>query len=232
MSFQFKQFTVNHHRCAQKVGTDGVLLGAWAPISGHRILDVGTGCGLIALMLAQRIPEAHIVAIDIDQDSVDQAYDNFLSSPWHDRLQATHVDFRLFPDSLGTFDAIISNPPFFVNALNCPDERRNAARHTVSLPLNDLAIGAFSLLRPGGSLSVILPFDVTSDFITYCLHVDLRLSHRTDVHTTKNKLPKRSLLHFLKGQSVSTNYEHLVLSQPDGSRTPEHHELTKFFYIK
>ena len=130
--FSFKQFTVYHDRCAMKVGTDGVLLGAWTDVSGARdILDIGTGTGLIALMLAQR-SEAHIVAVDIDEDAVKQAKENVEKSPWPGRIEVERHDICCFNSDI-RYDVIVSNPPYFFNSLKCPDGQRNIARHTVGL---------------------------------------------------------------------------------------------------
>ena len=133
--FSFKQFTVRHDRCAMKVGTDGVLLGAWADVRHSRsILDVGTGTGLIALMLAQRCPQAQIVGIDIDEAAVGQALENMSASPWAERLSAQCQDVRSLCQE-GCYDTIVSNPPYFVDSLKCPDEQRTTARHTDTLDI-------------------------------------------------------------------------------------------------
>ena len=120
--FQFKQFTVWHDRCAMKVGTDAVLLGSWIHVeNAQRLLDVGCGCGLIALMAAQRCPEGKIVAIEIDPDAAQQAKENVQSSPWADRIQVIQEDFAKFTDE-NKFDVIFSNPPYFANSLKCPNK--------------------------------------------------------------------------------------------------------------
>ena len=130
LCFEFKQFTVWHDKCAMKVGTDGVLLGAWANVeSAKHILDVGTGTGLIALMLAQRTVQADVTAIEIDSMAAIQARENIAHSPWKNRITLFNCDFRYFHDDL-KYDLIVSNPPYFVNALKCLDKQRNMARHT------------------------------------------------------------------------------------------------------
>ena len=131
--FQFKQFTVWHDKCAMKVGTDGVLLGAWASVqNAHKILDVGTGTGLVALMLAQRsLPDADIIALEIDEAAAGQARENVTRSPWKERVEVVQTDFRDYQSS-DKFDVIVSNPPYFVDSLECPDQQRNAARHNGS----------------------------------------------------------------------------------------------------
>lgn len=132
-SFKFKQFTIFHDKCAMKVGTDGVLLGAWAPADkAKRILDVGTGTGLIALQLAQRNPHARITAIEIDAAAAGQATENVSHSPWADRVEVICHDFRDYQPE-NRFDLIVSNPPYFIDALKCPDEQRCTARHAGNL---------------------------------------------------------------------------------------------------
>ena len=137
--FQFKQFTVWHDKCAMKVGTDGVLLGAWASVqNAHKILDVGTGTGLVALMLAQRsLPDADIIALEIDGAAAGQARENVTRSPWKERVEVVQTDFRDYQSS-DKFDVIVSNPPYFVDSLECPDQQRNAARHNGSLTYEEL----------------------------------------------------------------------------------------------
>jgi tRNA1Val (adenine37-N6)-methyltransferase len=165
--FRFKEFTVRHEGCAMKVGTDGSLLGAWTGIEkATRILDVGTGTGLIALMVAQRAPDATVDAIDRDQDAVRQALLNVSSSPFARRIRvhlASLADYRQRCTSgkkaFRPYDLIISNPPYFTRSLKSPEAARNSARHDDSLPLTSLLSDTCSLLSPGGRLSVILPPD-------------------------------------------------------------------------
>ena len=161
--FQFKQFTIHQQHCAMKVGTDGTLLGSWAsaPAGACRILDVGTGTGLIALMMAQRFPEARVTGIDIDTDAVGQASENALESPFKERIMIREGDVTRMEDTDG-FDAIVCNPPFFDRSLTCPDQQRTEARHTVSLTYRQLMESAFRLLKDDGRLSVIIPSDCRS----------------------------------------------------------------------
>ena len=155
--FKFKQFTIHHDRCAMKVGTDGVLLGAWASVrDARRILDVGTGSGLIAIQLAQRNPEARITAIEIDTDASGQAQENVSRSPWGDRIEVLCMDFgKYFPQE--KFDLVVSNPPYFQESLKSPVAQRNQARHTDTLPFEALLSASERLLEPGGCLCLILP---------------------------------------------------------------------------
>ena len=143
--FRFKQFAVRQDRCPMKVGTDGVLLGAWAEVrpGDRRMLDVGTGTGLIALMLAQR-SAAWITAVDIDVECATQAAENFAASPWADRLDAVSVAVQRY-DPVEKFDLIVSNPPYYVDSLLSPDEGRNTARHAAGLPFGELAAAVVPL---------------------------------------------------------------------------------------
>ena len=145
--FNFKRFTVHQDKCAMKVGTDGTLLGAWAqaPQEPCRILDIGTGTGLIALMMAQRYPNASIVGIDIDPAAVAQARDNVTASPFADRISIYEADICHF-DENATFDSVICNPPFFTGDLICPDKQRAVARHAISLSYHDLISSAYKHL--------------------------------------------------------------------------------------
>ena len=153
--FRFKQFAVRQDRCPMKVGTDGVLLGAWAEVrpGDRRMLDVGTGTGLIALMLAQR-SAARITAVDVDAECATQAAENFAASPWADRLDAVAVAVQRY-DPVERFDLIVSNPPYYVDSLLSPDEGRNTARHAAGLPFGELAAAVVRLLAPGGSRAAL-----------------------------------------------------------------------------
>ena len=145
--FRFKKFTVYHDRCAMKVGTDGVLLGAWVNVSGDNILDIGTGTGLISLMMAQRNEKAVIDAIDIDSDAVSQAKDNIGNSPFSNRINSWNASLQEFSSKVEKrYDVIVSNPPFFVQSLKSPNKERSVARHTDSLPVADLIKGGGCLL--------------------------------------------------------------------------------------
>ena len=149
--FNFKQFTVYHDLCARKVGTDGVLLGALAD-GGKRILDIGTGTGLIALMMAQRFPGAHITGIDIDRDAVLQAQSNVAASPFANSIDIIQTDFADFTTT-DTYDSITCNPPFFENSAPCPDEKRSMARHTASLPFSTPISKTARLLADNGVMT-------------------------------------------------------------------------------
>ena len=229
--FRFKQFTVCDERSAMKIGTDGVLLGAWADIEGDsRILDVGTGTGLIALMLAQRNASAEIVGVDISHEAIEEARDNFLNSPWAKRLSVTEGDVCSF-ESNEKFDHIVSNPPYFVDSLHSPDSLRTMARHTSSLKFEDLVTSAVRLLRPGGRLSVILPAECAMQF-RFAAFGRLWLRRQLNVVTKAGDTPRRTLMEFcLSDKPLMPSVATLALRHKDSSYTDEYRALTNDFYI-
>lgn len=195
--FQFKQFAVWHDKCAMKVGMDGVLLGAWTPVQeARRILDVGTGTGLVALMLAQRcLPSACIVALEIDEAAAVQAVENVDRSPWQSRMEVVRTDFRLYQPS-GQFDVIVCNPPYFVDSLGCPDVQRHAARHNDSLSYDDLLQGVKRMLSAEGTFTIVIPTDVVERVKEIAMACGLYPVRRLHVLTKPGGKPKRTLLAF------------------------------------
>jgi tRNA1Val (adenine37-N6)-methyltransferase len=218
--FQFKQFTVEQELCAMKVGTDGVLLGAWAN-GGQRILDAGTGTGVIALMLAQRYPEARVTAIDIDEGAVRQAQQNVTKSPF--AAQVTVLQETL-QEHQGEYDAIVSNPPFYIDSLAAPDEQRNMARHTATLTYAELMQAAYRLLSDEGELSVVVPFDYRQRMEDEAIFVGFFPSRVCAVKTTERKPAKRYLLAFRK-HPCSCEKEQLTIGSED------YQALTSAFYL-
>ena len=184
-----------------KVGTDGVLLGAWAGVrpSDRRMLDIGTGTGLIALMLAQRSPEAFVTGVDIDD--VSQARENADASPWGGRVAFERCPVQEFA-APEPFDLIVSNPPFFVDSLTCPDEGRTAVRHAVHLPYDELRDAVLRLLAPAGRFAVILPTAEAARFLAVCAG-RLALVRRTDVRTTPRRPAKRALMEFVRAEDAA-----------------------------
>ncbi|MBO7306724.1 MAG: methyltransferase [Alistipes sp.] len=229
--FRFKQFTVCDERSAMKIGTDGVLLGAWADIEDDsRILDVGTGTGLIALMLAQRNTSANIMGIDISCEATQEACDNFGRSPWAERLSAVCGDVCSF-ESNEKFDHIVSNPPYFVDSLHSPDKLRTMARHTSSLKFEDLVTSAVRLLRPGGRLSVILPTECAMQF-RFAAFGRLWLRRQLEVVTKAGDTPRRTLMEFcLSDKPLMPSVATLIMRHKDSSYTDEYRALTNDFYI-
>ena len=228
-NFRFTQFEIQQDRCAMKVGTDGVLLGAWAP-GGKRILDIGAGTGLISLMMAQRFPEATVVGIDLDADACSQASENVAASPFADRVNIVHSALQNFEAS-GLFDAIVSNPPFFVNSMKNPDNKRTMARHTDSLPFRDLFQGVKSLLSDEGVFSAIVPAEVLEQFVAESCFSGLFLVDKCGVKTVERKQPKRFLLTFGKhrGNGLDEHIETMTDSQ--GNRSSWYAKITEDFYL-
>lgn len=238
LGFQFKQFFVRHDRCAMKVGTDGVLLGAWAEPavsiqpSAFRILDVGTGSGLVALMLAQRFPEAHIDAIDIDEAAVEQAAENFAASPWSDRLHAFHARLQEW-QSHSVPSLIVSNPPYFQNSLKNPDKGRELARHTDTLSYEELLYHSARLLSEHGRLAIILPAEAEQEIRTLAAQHSLFTTRVTRVYSKETKPARRVLLQFEKSEYRNTAplEDRLVLEDDKGTRSAAYQEITKDFYL-
>ncbi|MGN1263235.1 MAG: tRNA1(Val) (adenine(37)-N6)-methyltransferase [Prevotella sp.] len=226
--FSFKQFTVRQEKCAMKVGTDGTLLGAWAetPTTSNkpRILDIGTGTGLIALMMAQRFASADIVAIDIDEDAVAQAQENVRNSPFADRITVMKARLQDYTDN--KFDAMVCNPPFFVDALPCPDSKRSVARHATTLTFQELMSSAFRLLTDHGELSVIIPVDALSLMNGTAAIAGMCVKRICKVKTTAGKSAKRTLLSFVKHPTDTIPEEKELLI---GSE--EYRILTGDFYL-
>lgn len=243
--FRFKQFTVWHDRCAMKVGTDGVLLGAWAGASEpseeasqsaetssiKRILDIGTGSGLIALMLAQRFPNAIIDGIDIDPSAVLQAKDNFSASSFSTRLHAYSSPLQEWQPQ-EKYDMIVSNPPYFSNSLLCPDDLRTKARHAESLSFAELLAHSNRLLTQAGTLSLVLPAEAEKAIMKEARLQHLYCVRLCRVHTTANKPAKRILVTF-SHQTLATTLapDMLCLSAPDHPRSPAYSALTQDFYL-
>lgn len=229
--FRFKQFDIDDSLSAMKIGTDGVLIGAWARVEGcHSILDVGTGTGLIALMAAQRNAEAHITAIDIDSMAAKEACLNTQHSPWSHRITVLHADVRSFAPER-KFDHIVSNPPYFNDSLHSPDVARSTARHTDTLGYAELVALAERMLMEGGRLSVVLPADCAPRFRREAFG-RLWLSRETDVVTREGEEPKRSLMEFvLTSEPIMPRCDRLTIHHHDGSYTEEYRHLTEDFYL-
>ena len=235
--FKFKQFTIHQDRTAMKVGTDGVLLGAWAPIAptAQRILDIGTGTGLIALMLAQRYPSLNITAIDIDKSSIEQATENIKNSPFAQYITTHHTSLQSYnPEE--KYDAFVCNPPYFVASLKCPDAQRTQARHTDSLSFDELLSHSARLLNDEGSLSVILPVTEGNQLIALASQYGFTLTQQVHVLPTPTSAPKRLLMHFTKKSMVNSQQSivdsQLIIELARHQYTPEYITLTRDFYLK
>ncbi|MBQ8158207.1 MAG: methyltransferase [Prevotella sp.] len=223
--FQFKQFTVHQSRCAMKVGTDGVLLGAWAN-GGCSILDIGTGTGLIALMMAQRFPSAAVVGIDIDEDACCQAKENVDTSPFYVKIDC--LDVRRMT---GCFDAIVSNPPYFENSLASPDSQRTLARHTSSLSYRELMESAWRLLDDEGEFSIIIPTDSKSRVEGEAALAGFFKTRECMVKTTPRKTSKRCMLAFRKHPVAVVEQSVGILQESPNMLTDWYRSLTRDFYL-
>lgn len=229
--FRFKQFSVVNDRTAMKVGTDGVLLGAWCPVEGaRRVIDVGTGCGVIALMIAQRNPDALIDGIDIDQPSIEEACLNFARSPWGDRLTAQQQDFNAIVADQ-RYDLVVSNPPFFTNGILPDGAARTTARHTLSLSYRQLIEGSERLLSDDGSLALISPTDAEREIIEAAAFSSLPLRRLTRVIPVDGAAPKRTLW-LLSRRNIPYREDSLTITRADSTFTPEYTALTHPFYLK
>lgn len=233
-TFQFKQFTIAQDRCAMKVGTDGVLLGAWTPIfhQPYSVLDIGTGTGVIALMLAQRSHAEQIDAIEIDADAYEQATENFENSPWNDRLYCYHAGLDEFVEEVEEeFDLIVSNPPFYTDTYKSGDVSRDNARFEDALPFEELVEAADFFLSEQGIFAVILPFKEEVKMLTLCKERDLFPLKITRVKGTPTSEIKRSLLAFSRLQQEPIQDE-LIIETARHQYTQEYIQLTKDFYTK
>jgi tRNA1Val (adenine37-N6)-methyltransferase len=230
--FEFKQFTVNQSKCAMKVGTDAVLIGAWVEtINAQNILDIGTGTGIIAIMMAQK-SQADIVAIDIDALACEQSRENIQNSPWPNRIKVINQSLQQFAASNEQkFDLIVSNPPYFVDAYKSAEESRNQARHNDQLPFIDLVKCAINLLNPQGRICIILPTKESLKFRELAAANKLFLTKIMHIKTTLYKDEKRQLLQFeLINKKLIE--ETLVIEQEERhSYSEEYKSLTKDFYL-
>lgn len=229
--FNFQQFTIRQQNAAMKVGTDSDLLGALCA-GGNKILDIGTGTGVLSLMMAQRFPNAQITAIDIDEGAIADAAYNFEHSRWADRIELHHASLQEFVNqSSGGFDAVVCNPPYFDRSLECPDKGRTRARHTSSLPFPILVEGAWRLLVEGGLFSVCIPPEVRSEFHRLCASAGFSLQHNYIIKTIPEKGPKRYVLVYCKGTSVSPIEETCCMRNADRTRSEWYQELMSEFLI-
>ncbi|PWA11302.1 tRNA1(Val) (adenine(37)-N6)-methyltransferase [Flavobacterium laiguense] len=233
--FQFKQFSIEQDRCAMKIGTDGVLLGAWAPIDNNpfSILDIGTGTGIIALMLSQRSNAQQIDALEIDEDAYEQAVDNFENSPWSDRLFCFHAGLDEFVEEPeDEYDLIISNPPFYTDDYKSENEQRDLARFADAMPFEDLVEAADLLLSENGILAVIIPHKEEGNFIALANEYELYPIKITRVKGTPSTEIKRSLLAFSRNETATVLTNELIIETARHVYTPEYIEFTKDFYLK
>jgi tRNA1Val (adenine37-N6)-methyltransferase len=232
MAFRFKQFTVEDDQSTMKIGTDAILLGAWAETgNAGSILEIGTGCGVISLMLAQK-SDAGITAIDIDNPSVIQASTNFSQSPWSDRLHSLTVSLQEYSkDAHKKFDLIITNPPYFTNSLKSPDPRKNTTRHTTLLSPFDLVAGVLRLMNPDGSFLIILPAFSYPEFLSFAAHNGLHLQDMLGIRPKKSKSVNRVLARFGFTHVTTAAGKELVIRNEDNSFSQEYLDFTAAYYF-
>jgi tRNA1Val (adenine37-N6)-methyltransferase len=233
--FQFKQFTVQQDRCAMKIGTDSVLLGAWTPIENNpfSILDIGSGTGILSLMLAQRSAAEQIDSLEIDEDAYEQCVENFENSPWPDRLFCFHAGLDEFiEEPEDEYDIIISNPPFYSEDYKSDNSQRDLARFQDALPFEDLVEAADLLLSENGIFSVIIPFKEEERFIDLCAEVELFPVKVTRVKGSHTTPIVRSLLAFKRYELSVLEADELVIEINRHEYTDDYINLTKDFYLK
>jgi tRNA1Val (adenine37-N6)-methyltransferase len=233
--FTFKQFTVQQDRCAMKIGTDGVLLGAWCPIDNNpfSVLDIGAGTGILSLMLAQRSNADQIDSIEIDENAYEQCVENFESSPWSDRLFCFHAGLDEFMEEPeDEYDIIISNPPFYGENYKTENEQRDLARFQDAMPFEDLIEAANLLLSENGIFAVIIPFKEEERFISLCAEAELFPIKATRVKGSHTTPIVRSLLAFKRYELSVLEADELVIEINRHEYTNDYINLTKDFYLK
>ena len=234
-TFQFKKFTIQQDRCAMKVGTDGVLLGAWCPVDNNpfSVLDIGAGTGILSLMLAQRTHAEQIDAIEIDEEAYEQCVENFENSSWSDRLFCYHAGLDEFVDEPDDeYDIIISNPPFYSEDYKTNNEQRDLARFQDALPFEDLVEAASLLLSENGIFAVIIPFKEEERFIDLCAEAELFPIKVTRVKGSRTTPIVRSLLAFKRYELSVLEADELVVEINRHEYTNDYINLTKDFYLK
>ena len=226
--FQFRRFLVRQDQCAMKVGTDGVLLGAWATAAvneGLSVLDIGTGTGLVALMMAQRFDKAHVVGVELEHNAAMQAMENAANSEFADRITVVEAPLQSFSTD-SKFDTIVCNPPFFTHSLQCPDEQRTMARHANTLNSHDLMTCSAALLAQGGELSVIIPCEAKDSYDYEASMAGLFISRICWVRTKSDGAPKRVLLAYSNTVPNGLDTSHLVIGDD------KYQAMTRDFYLK
>lgn len=234
-TFTFKQFSIQQDKTAMKVGTDGVLLGAWAPVHHNpfSVLDIGAGTGIIALMLAQRTHAEQIDALEIDEEAYEQAVENFENSPWGDRLFCFHAGLDEFIDEPeDEYDLIVSNPPFYAEDYKTENEKRDLARFQDAMPFEELVEAADLLLSENGIFALIIPFKEEDKFISLAKEYELYPIKITRVKGTPTAEIKRSLLAFSRYENPKIEIDELIIETDRHVYTSEYIELTKEFYLK
>ncbi|OIQ20306.1 methyltransferase [Lacinutrix sp. MedPE-SW] len=232
--FYFKQFTVKQDQCAMKIGTDGVLLGAWTTITKQPFatLDIGAGTGILSLMLAQRSHAEVIDALEIDERAYEQCVENFEASPWSDRLFCYHADLAEFTEEIeDKYDLIICNPPFYNEDYKTENTQRDLARFQDAMPFEHLVASVSKLLMEDGTFCTVIPFKEENKFIALASAVNLMPNKITRVRGTLNSEIKRSLIEMSFRESAIEINE-LIIENTRHDYTKEYINLTKEFYLK
>lgn len=231
--FKFKQFTIHQDKCPMKVGTDGVLLGAWAAVEkDKRVLDIGTGSGVVAIMLGQRNEQAIIHGVEVDADAYEQARQNMEKAPWSDRLKPIHSAIQDYARQYqGQYDHIVSNPPFFSGGTFSNNQDRNSVRHTIKLPHGDLLVAVRKLLAPGGKFSLILPLieglrfqELARTYKFYCNRI-------TEVRPKADKNVERLLMEFGQVEKPLDKSTLIIQKEARNDWTEAYIALTGAFYL-
>ncbi|TXD48197.1 tRNA1(Val) (adenine(37)-N6)-methyltransferase [Polaribacter sp. IC073] len=235
--FQFKEFTIHQDKTAMKVGTDGVLLGAWCAVDHYpdAILDIGSGTGVISLMIAQRSDAMTIDAVEVDESAYEQTVENFEKSDWGDRLYCYNATFIEFADEIAeeeeSYDLIVSNPPFYTEDFETEDAARNKARFTSSLSFSALIEGVVKILSENGIFATIIPFKEEEEFINLAKEHHLIINRVCRVQGNETSEIKRSLLEF-SFQASEIKETHLIIETGRHQYTEDYINLTKDFYLK
>ncbi|MGB1307768.1 MAG: tRNA1(Val) (adenine(37)-N6)-methyltransferase [Oceanihabitans sp.] len=232
--FRFKEFTVNQDQCAMKIGTDAVLLGAWASIKQNpfAVLDIGAGTGVLSLMLAQRSHAEVVDALEIDENAYEQCVDNFENAPWSDRLFCYHASLQEFAEEIeDKYDLIVCNPPFYAEDFKTENKQRDLARFQDAMPFEQLLNSVASLLSEDGIFSVVIPFVESNRFVELASKVGLFPKRILHVKGTPSSEFKRSLLEF-SFQKAEINTSELIIETARHQYTTEYINLTKDFYLK
>ena len=232
--FKFKQFTVNQDRCAMKIGTDGVLLGAWTSVEHNpfNVLDIGAGTGILSLMIAQRSHAEQIEAIEIDDDAFEQCAENFENSPWNDRLFCFHASLLEYIEAVNEkFDLIICNPPFYSEDYKTQDKSRDLARFSDAMPFEHIIFAVINFLSDKGKFSIVIPYKEEEKYIEEASLIDLFPNRILRVRGNEKSDLKRSLIEFSYSESP-INISELIIETERHQYTEDYINLTKDFYLK
>jgi tRNA1Val (adenine37-N6)-methyltransferase len=230
--FHFKPFSLFHHRSTMKTGTDAILLGIWASISHvNTVLDIGSGCGIISLLIASRV-NANINSIELDSESVEESKSNFLNSPFKDRMEVIEDDFVKYMESTeNRYDLIVSNPPFFTNDLQSLDKRRTQARHTTQLSFYSLCKGVSKLLNPDGRFCVVIPFTQYDEFCSNALRNNLFVNTEQLIFSRRGLQPNRINIEFRKTEAKEIVKDFFIIREENNKFTDLYRSRLEEFYL-